>query len=74
MKRRALACALACCLATLAGCAGNASAPSINGGQTYRLNGEALGVPLSGAVRVGIGAGGLYLQPSFNMRQIRLNR
>ncbi|UTH34349.1 YgdI/YgdR family lipoprotein [Ectopseudomonas hydrolytica] len=74
MKRHAIACALVACCAVLAGCAGKASTPSLNGGQTYRLDGEALGVPVSGAVRVGIGSRGLYLQPSFNMRQIRLSK
>jgi hypothetical protein len=69
---KALFVVLACGL--LAGCASPASSPYVNASQTFRANGDAFGVPLSGAVRVGVSGGGLYIQPNFNMRQIRLTK
>lgn len=69
---KAIFSALACCF--LIGCTSQAASPYLNASQDFRANGDAFGVPLSGAVRVGVSGGGLYIQPNFNMRQIRLTK
>lgn len=61
-------------LCAASGCTSQASNPYINAGQTVRLDGTAHGIPASGAVRIGLGGQGLYLQPSVYMRQIQLWR
>ncbi|HGJ7738050.1 TPA: hypothetical protein ACYSE6_006623 [Pseudomonas aeruginosa] len=58
----------------LAGCSSQASNPYLNASQTFRSNGEAFGVPVSGSVRVGLSNGAFYIQPGVNMRQIRFGR
>lgn len=58
----------------LFGCAGQASTPSFSAGQTLRTSGEFMGVPVSGAVRVGANSGSLYIQPNISIRQLRFGQ